>query len=98
MPVSHLLDTSVFCQPLKPKPLLSVARRWRALGDEALATSVICQAEVRYGLELKQSARLNSLYEQWLEDRLQVVPIDSGIAGKFSKIKANCRRKGFSAS
>ena len=58
---SHLLDTSVYCQPIKPKPLPSVERRWRELGDDALAISVICEAEMLYGLQLKQSAKLNSL-------------------------------------
>ncbi len=59
MRITHLLDTSVYCQSIKPKPLASVEHRWRALGDQGLATSVICEAELLYGLELKQSPRLN---------------------------------------
>jgi predicted nucleic acid-binding protein len=72
---SHLLDTSVYCQPIKPKPLPSVEQRWRALGDAALAISVIGEAEVLYGLELKRSARLNSLYDELLKNRLEVLPV-----------------------
>ena len=98
MAVSHLLDTSVLCQPIKPKPLPTVERRWRAVNDSALATSVICEAELLYGLELKRSTRLNSLYDQLLKNRLPTLPIDSGVANTFAIIKAACRKKGFSAS
>ena len=95
---SHLLDTSVFCQPIKPKPLPSVEQRWRTLGDAALAVSVIGEAEVLYGLELKQSSRLNSLYDQLLRNRIQVLVVDSAVARSFSQMKAACRKKGFAAS
>lgn len=98
MPVTHLLDTSVYCQPLKPRPLPPVERRWRALGDEQMATSVICEAELIYGLELKQSARLDSLYDQLLKSRVAILPVDSATAKSFAVIKAACRKKGFSAS
>ena len=95
---SHLLDTSVYCQPIKPKPLPSVERRWRELGDDALAISVICEAELLCGLQLKQSATLNSLYEQLLQDRVQTLTVDAAVAKTFSQIKAAGRKKGFSAS
>jgi predicted nucleic acid-binding protein len=95
---SHLLDTSVYCQPIKPKPLPSVDRHWRELGDDALAISVICEAEMLYGLQLKQSAKLNSLYEQLLQDRVQTLTVDAAVAKTFSQIKAASRKKGFSAS
>lgn len=95
---SHLLDTSVYCQPIKPKPLPSVERRWRALGDDSFAISVICEAELLYGLELKQSAKLRSEYDHLLKGRLQILSVDSSVARSFSQIKAACRKKGFAAS
>lgn len=95
---THLLDTCVFCQPIKPKPLPCVERRWRNQGDDALAISVICEAEMLYGLELKQSAKLNSLYDDLLKNRLQVLSVDSAIAKIFSQIKAAGRKQGFPAS
>jgi predicted nucleic acid-binding protein len=98
MPLSYLLDTCVYCQPLKLRPLASVEERWRDAGDEALATSIICEAELLYGLEVKRSPKLNTLYQQLLKERLQILPIDSEVAVTFSRIKADCRRKGFSAS
>jgi tRNA(fMet)-specific endonuclease VapC len=98
MPISHLLDTSVYCQPLKPQPLAAVERRWRALGDSVICTSVICEAELLYGLELKRSHRLQGLFEQLLKDRIPVFPIDAAVAKAFSTMKAACRRKGFATS
>ena len=95
---SHLLDTSVYCQPLKPRPLPSVERRWRGLGDEALALSAICEAELLYGLALKQSPRLEAQYGHLLRNRLPVLAVDTQVAEVFSQIKAHCRKKGFAAS
>ena len=54
--LTHLLDTSVYCQRLKPAPLASVERRWRKLGDAPLCISSICEAELRCGLA-KRNAR-----------------------------------------
>jgi len=88
MALSHLLDTSVYCQPIKPRPLDSVRERWTGLGDDALAISAICEAEVRYGLELKKSQRLNGLYQALLNERLRVLPVDSGVAKHFASLKA----------
>ena len=88
MALSHLLDTSVYCQPIKPRPLESVRERWTALGDDALAVSAICEAEVLCGLELKQSARLHALYDRLLKERLRVLPVDSGVAKHFASLKA----------
>jgi predicted nucleic acid-binding protein len=95
---SHLLDTSVYCQPIKPRPLPAVERRWRELGDQALAISAICEAELLYGLELKQSAKLQYQYEYLLKNRLQVFFVDTAVARAFGQIKAACRKKGFAAS
>jgi predicted nucleic acid-binding protein len=86
--LSHLLDTSVFCQPIKPRPLESVRQKWMNLGDDALAISAICEAEVLYGLELKKSQRLNALYDALLKERLRVLTVDSGVAKHFASLKA----------
>jgi predicted nucleic acid-binding protein len=94
MPISHLLDTSVYCQPLKPEPLPSVQQRWGALGDSAFATSVICEAEILYGLEWRKSERLQSSYERLLKNRISIFPVDLAVAKAFSLIKATCRTKG----
>lgn len=98
MPLTHLLDTSVYCQPLKPRPIPGVESRWRALGDESLATSVICEAEVLYGIELKQSTRLLALYDQSLRNKLTLLPVDATIAKAFAAFKARARKQGLGPS
>ncbi len=95
---SHLLDTSVYYQPIKPKPLPSVEQRWRELGDEALAISAICEAELLYGIEWKQYVKLQAHYDQLLKNRIQVLSVDTAVAKQFGQIKAACRKKGFVAS
>ncbi len=91
---SHLLDTSVYCQPLKPRPLPTVERRWTAMGDSAVVVSVICEAELRYGLELNPSAKLLALYESSIKGRFRILPVDSLVAGVFGELKAACRKQG----
>jgi predicted nucleic acid-binding protein len=71
-----------------------VQRRWTVLGDEQLATSIICEAELLYGLELKQSARLQKEYESILKGRLRVFPVDAAVAASFASMKATARRRG----
>jgi predicted nucleic acid-binding protein len=98
MPLSHLLDTSVYCQPLKPRPLASVERHWQDCGEDSLAVSVICEAELLFGLKLKKSTRLDAMYASLLKNRLQVLDVDYPVAEQFAMIKAACRKKGASGS
>lgn len=86
--ITHLLDTSVYSQRLRPKPSLAVVDRWRGLGDHRLAISSICEAELLYGLEKRDSQRLWREYFAALKDRLVVLPIDHAVAKIFSKIKS----------
>jgi len=86
--LSHLLDTSVYCQPIKPRPLVPVQERWAAQGDDTLAVSTICEAELLYGLELRKSQSLTALYEALLKNRLRILPVDSGVARHFASLKA----------
>ena len=94
MALTHLLDTSVYCQVLKPKPLPSVMRRWQQLGDERLAISSICEAELLYGLALRSSHRLFERYERVLKDRLQMLTVDRAVAAAFASSKAVQRGNG----
>jgi predicted nucleic acid-binding protein len=95
---THLLDTSVYSQPLRPRPLPSVERHWRKLGDDALAISVICEAELRFGIEKKQSARLRRDFATLLQGRLICFDVDSTIAAAFGELKAHALRNGLQPS
>jgi toxin FitB len=91
---THLLDTSVYCQPLKPRPIPAAMARWIALGDASLVTSVIADAEVRFGLKLKQSAKLTQAYEQLLRGRLRLLMVDEAVAESSAEMKARQHRRG----
>lgn len=94
MGLMYLLDTSIYSQPLKPAPNPLVVSHWQALGDAPLAISVITDAEVRYGLALKSSAKLYAAYEALLLGRLPVLPVDQAVGNKFAELKATQQRIG----
>jgi predicted nucleic acid-binding protein len=92
--ISHLLDTSVYSQRLRPKPVASAVDRWRRLGDSSLAISSVCEAELRYGLARKKSDRLWREYRDFLENRLVLLPVDKPVADLFGEIKCQMEIRG----
>ena len=65
-----------------------VVRRWSALGNARLAISAICEAELLFGLNKKNSARLWTEYEQYLKHQLVVLPLDRKVIETYARIKA----------
>ncbi len=94
MSATHLLDPSVFSQPLKQKPVKMALERWTALGDGRLAVSVISEAEVRYGIEWSGDASQRQEFESALAGRLPVLIMDSAVARAYALIRADLRRRG----
>ncbi len=92
--ISHLLDTSVYFQRLRPRPLPGVIRRWRTLGDAALAIPAVAEAELLFGLEKKDSPRLWREYRDYLENRLAVLAVDKAVAAVFGRLKAEQEAEG----
>ena len=92
--MTHLLDTSVYSQPIRRAPLRSVQRRWAALGDRSLSTSVICEAEVLQGLEAKGSERLWKAYRSVLRGCVRVLPVDVAVAERYARLQADFTRRG----
>lgn len=88
MVTEYLLDTSVYSQRLRPMPLPEVVRRWRTQGDARLAISVICEAELLYGLEKRRSERLWREYRSYLKDRLLCIPVDLQVARIYGDLRA----------
>jgi len=91
---THLLDTSVYSQRLRPHPDKGVVRRWKKLGDAALAISAVCEAELRYGLEKRASDRLWIEYRRYLENRLVLIPVDKTVSDTFGALRAEAERQG----
>jgi predicted nucleic acid-binding protein len=88
MSVTHLLDTSVFSQPIKDRPVEEVLSRWEALGDNAVCTSAICLAELKQGLETRQSETYWRRFRMLLEDRYAVLPFDENAAATYAGLAA----------
>lgn len=92
--ITHLLDTSVYSQPIKKRPLISVIEKWKGMGDSAFCTSIICEAEVLQGLEMKNSERLWKVYNEMLKDRIPILNLDLNIVKLYAKYQAVFRKKG----
>lgn len=92
--LSHLLDTSIYSQRLRPQPITSVVEKWKELGDSVLAISSICEAELHYGLAKKNSPRLWTEYHNYLEDRLVLLPVDKKVSERFGALRSLMEVKG----
>ena len=94
MALTHLLDTSVFCQPIKNCPVEAALNRWSALGDPAVCTSAICLAEILQGLHSRNSATYWARYRAFLDNRYPILPFDAAVAGTFGDLAAAIKRIG----
>jgi tRNA(fMet)-specific endonuclease VapC len=94
MPATHLLDTSVYSQRLKPKPYVHAISRWDTLGDSHVVTSTVCEAEVLFGIAKKGSTRLATAFSINLRPRLAILPLDSACAAAYANLRAACERNG----
>ena len=94
MTISHLLDTSVFSQPIKNQPNVNVIERWSELGDRVLCTGAICLAEVLQGLEYRGSEKYWKRYKALLMNRYPVLMFDQQVAQTYAKLSAELKRTG----
>jgi predicted nucleic acid-binding protein len=92
--MKYLLDTSVYCQPLKKKPLETVVRRWKDAGDIACCVSVFCEMEVLQGLRMSGSKKLNNLYQAILQDKLPILPFTLEEAKTYAGLQAEAVSRG----
>jgi tRNA(fMet)-specific endonuclease VapC len=90
----YLLDTSVFSQPLRRKPVTRALERWRDAGDFYCKTSIVSIAEVEFGLSLEESPERREKYQSILEGRLQVLEVDAAVWSAFAKMKARQHKRG----
>jgi len=94
MPATHLLDTSIYSQPLKRNPRLSALKRWDALGDARVVVSSICEAEILFGIEKNAAMKQAAAFETTLRGRLTILPICSNVARAYAQLRADCESKG----
>jgi tRNA(fMet)-specific endonuclease VapC len=92
--LTHLLDTSVYSQRLRPRPVKNVIKRWKDLGNASLAIAACCEAELLFGLEKKGSVRLWTEYEKYLKDQLTLIPFGYMEAVQYAKLRARLTNLG----
>jgi predicted nucleic acid-binding protein len=90
----YLLDTSVYCQPLKRRPVAEVIDRWARTGDSRCATSRVCVAEVEAGLQAEGRRTRIAKYEALLLPRISIIPVAEDIWRGFTELKASEHRLG----
>ena len=85
--ITHLLDTSVCSQPLKRRKHEGALARWDSLGQKA-ATSVVCLAEIEWGLAKLASERLWVGYHNDILPSVVTLPTERATWSKFATMKA----------
>jgi predicted nucleic acid-binding protein len=90
----YLLDTSVFSQPLRRKPIQPALERWRNTGDPRCRVSIVSIGEVEWGLHLENHPVRWEKYRRLLEGRLQVLAADEDVWRRFAEMKARQQKAG----
>jgi len=88
----YLLDTNIISALMKD-PTGSVTVRIREVGEEAICTSIVVVAEVRYGIEKRQSIKLKKQFDQ-LEPSLVVVPFEAPADLQYAKLRVETEKIG----
>ncbi|OHE87877.1 MAG: hypothetical protein A3G75_08825 [Verrucomicrobia bacterium RIFCSPLOWO2_12_FULL_64_8] len=91
---THLLDTSVYSQPVRRSMHPGVAARWSAVSPESAAISAVCEAEVLYGLKKHGSPQMREAYVSILRGRFSVLPVDQEVAATYADLRCDCERQG----
>lgn len=92
--MKYLLDTSVYSQPIKRKPLSAVIDHWKSHPESEYAVSAICELEVLYGIKLAGSDRLTKAWQIILKGRFPVLSFDETCAGLYADLQAAFVSKG----
>lgn len=90
----YLLDTSVYCQPLRRKPVHPVLLRWRDTGDAECRIATVTVAEVEFGLWLEDHEQRWKKYRTLLENRIEVLETTQDVWQEFARRKARQQRIG----
>jgi tRNA(fMet)-specific endonuclease VapC len=64
------------------------------IGDQHLAISAICHAELMAGIRQRKSAKLQAAYEKTLRGRIPILAVDQRVAEFFAEIKSEVRKVG----
>ena len=98
MPVTHLLDTSVYSQPIRKTPVQTALARWEAVGDTAVVSSVICEAEVLFCIHKEKrknnDTRIGERYDALLKGKCDLLPVDQSVAEIYAEMRDDLQSRG----
>lgn len=94
MALTHLLDTSVFSQPIRDLPLGQVMERWSALNEESICISAVVHAELMQGLLARDSKKFWARYQSLLANQYPVLPFDRAVAETYSRLVFELQKVG----
>lgn len=94
MALTHLLDTSVYSQPIRDIPLEQVMERWSALNEQSICISAVVHAELMQGLLARESKKFWTRYHELLANQYPVLPFDSAVAETYSRLVVELQKVG----
>lgn len=92
MSYPYLLDTNILSDLVR-NPAGKAAQRLRAVGEDAVCTSIIVAAELRYGAAKRGSAQLLKRVEDVLAE-IPVLPFDVPADAEYGGIRAGLEAEG----
>lgn len=95
---SYLLDTSVYSQPLRRRPIMKALERWQKAGDAECAIAAVTQGEIEWGLHYEDNPLRWKKYAALLENKLPILATTESIWSVFAKMKARQQRLGEAVS
>ncbi|MGV8839993.1 MAG: PIN domain-containing protein [Bauldia sp.] len=90
--MTYLLDTNILSDLIR-RPRGSAFVRLTGVPEDAVATSVIVAAELRFGAALEASAPLHEAVEAVLS-RLEILPFESPADAVYASLRAHLERSG----
>ncbi len=90
----HLLDTSVYSQPVRRTMHPGVAARWPSLTPQTAAVSAICEAEVLYGLRKFGSPQMRAAYDSILRGHFSILHVNEDVAATYADLRCDCEQVG----
>lgn len=88
----YLLDTNIVSDLVR-NPQGKVAEHIFKVGEAQVCTSIVVAAELRYGAEKKQSARLSAQLEAVLQ-ALEILPVEEPADVTYGAIRTQLERAG----
>ena len=88
----YLLDTNIVSDLVR-NPAGRAAVHISRIGEEAVCTSIVVAAELRYGAAKKDSRRLSTQLKAILET-LEILPLEQPVDNVYAALRVNLKKRG----